>query len=166
MSKHIHEMRIGGTLEMRGPNGKFSYTRNMCQSLLMIAGGTGITPMIQLIRAIVNDSRDCTRIFLVYANVAEEDILLKSELKELEKTYPRFSVIYFLNNPSKNWKGSTGYVSKEVLRSLCPPNAISGAKALLCGPPPMTKCMLSYCIEIGFRPPSYPSRSDDHVFVF
>ena len=46
----------------------------------MIAGGTGITPMLQIIRAILKNPIDMTKINLIYANVNEEDILLKKEL--------------------------------------------------------------------------------------
>jgi NAD(P)H-flavin reductase len=50
-----------------------------------MAGGTGISPIHQLIRAIAMDPSDRTEVRLIYANSTEEDILLREELIELEK---------------------------------------------------------------------------------
>ena len=54
----------------------------------MIAGGTGITPMLQLIRAILKDPRDKTKMWLVFANQTENDILLRTELEEVASNHP------------------------------------------------------------------------------
>ncbi len=65
----------------------------------MIAGGTGITPMLQIVKAALKNPEDKTKLSLIFANVNEEDILLKDEMDELVKTNPgRFSVYYVLNN--------------------------------------------------------------------
>lgn len=50
---------------------------------LMLAGGTGLAPMINVARGIVGDDNDITTIKLLYACKTYEDILLKSELKQL-----------------------------------------------------------------------------------
>ena len=76
----------------------------------MIAGGTGITPMLQIIRAAMKNPLDLTKINLIYANVNEEDILLKKELDELAQTYStRFAVYYVLNNPPAGWTGGVWF---------------------------------------------------------
>ena len=43
------ELAIGDTINARGPKGQFNYTPNMCREIGMIAGGTGLTPMLQVI---------------------------------------------------------------------------------------------------------------------
>jgi len=55
----------------------------------MIAGGTGITPMYQVAKALMGDQQEHTSISLIYANVTADDILLKKELDELSQTYAR-----------------------------------------------------------------------------
>ena len=55
----------------------------------MIAGGTGISPMIQVIRAALKNPSDRTTITLIYANVNQEDILLKDDLEDLNYPAPR-----------------------------------------------------------------------------
>jgi len=59
---------------VRGPKGKFAYTRTLAPHLLMIAGGSGITPMYRIIKSSVLDPADKTVLRLLYANVEEEDI--------------------------------------------------------------------------------------------
>ena len=49
MSQHIDHLKIGDTIEVKGPKGKFHYQPNMKAQLGMLAGGTGITPMLQII---------------------------------------------------------------------------------------------------------------------
>lgn len=112
----------------------------------MIAGGTGITPMIQIIKAALKNPFDNTTISLIYANVNEEDILLKDEIETvLDRDAgtgqpPRLKVYYVLNNPPKGWTGGVGFVSQEMIKERLPaPSADS--KVLMCGPPPMISAM-------------------------
>jgi cytochrome-b5 reductase len=73
------------------------YEANMCKYIGMIAGGTGITPMLQIVNAVLKNPNDVTRVSLIFANVAESDILCRKELDKLADD-PRFSVYYVLNN--------------------------------------------------------------------
>ena len=83
----------------------------------MIAGGTGITPMLQIIRAIIRGraAGDMTEIDLIFANVNREDILLKEDLDELAKTDSGFRIKYVLNNPPEQWEGGVGFVTPEMM---------------------------------------------------
>jgi ferredoxin-NADP reductase len=99
----------------------------------MIAGGTGITPMLQIIRAAMKNPLDLTKINLIYANVSNEDILLKAELDDLATRYPaRFSVYYVLNNPPEAWDGGIGFVTKDMIEKHMP-STDANIKILLCG---------------------------------
>lgn len=53
ISKYVASLMVGQTMKVKGPKGAMVYTPNMARHLGMIAGGTGITPMLQIIRAIV-----------------------------------------------------------------------------------------------------------------
>lgn len=99
----------------------------------MIAGGTGITPMLQIIRAALKNPADRTKLSLIYANVNFDDILLRKELDDLAAKYPhRFSVYHVLNNPPENWSGGVGFVSKDQIEKYIPRSS-SDIKVLLCG---------------------------------
>lgn len=155
ISKHISELKVGDQLEVKGPKGSFEYGRNAYEHLGMIAGGTGITPMYQVIRHILEDPADRTRISLIYANVNEDDILLRKELDGLAKAHPsRFRVFYTLDNPPKNWPQGKGFVTADMINSQFSWSPSSKCKVLLCGPPPMVSSMSGHCEKLGFGPAS------------
>jgi cytochrome-b5 reductase len=114
-------LKIGETVRIKGPRGAMVYTPNMVRRLGMIAGGTGITPMLQIIRAIVRDrprngGDDRTEVDLIFANVNREDILLKEDLDQLAQEDPAFRVYYVLNNSPPGWDGGVGFVTPEMIK--------------------------------------------------
>lgn len=141
MSTHIHSLKPGDTLEVKGPLPKYSWEANKHKHIALIAGGTGITPMYQLLRAIFSNPEDKTKVTLLYGNIAEEDILLKRELADLENEYPqRFRAFYALEKPDmKNWQGAQGYIGKELIKTVLPEPKESDFKVFVCGPPGMMK---------------------------
>ena len=88
----------------------------------MIAGGTGITPMLQIITAVIRDKHDSTTTMaLLFANQTEADILLRDELDELARKHPhRFRVSYTLDRPDKDWNGFSGFVNEEMIKTALP----------------------------------------------
>ncbi|CAO2820493.1 unnamed protein product [Amaranthus hypochondriacus] len=150
MSHHFREMRVGDYLAVKGPKGRFRYQPGQVRAFGMLAGGSGITPMFQVARAILENPKDKTKVHLIYANVTFEDILLKEELDGLAENYPdRFSIYYVLNQPPEGWKGGVGFVSKEMIKEHCPAPA-SDIQILRCGPPPMNKAMAAHLEELGY----------------
>lgn len=114
-------MKIGQALKVKGPKGAMIYTTNMVRHLGMIAGGTGITPMLQVVKAISrgrprNGGNDKTEVDLIFANVNKEDILLREDLDALAKEDDRFRVHYVLNNPPEGWNGGVGFVTPEMIK--------------------------------------------------
>jgi cytochrome-b5 reductase len=106
----------------------------MTGHLSLIAGGTGITPMIQIIRAALRNPFDPTTITLIYANVNEEDILLKDDLGQLLDIHEaKFKIFYVLNNPPPGWKGGVGYVTKEHMKEYLPNPSTTNSRILICG---------------------------------
>lgn len=154
MSQHLNDMDIGDSIDVRGPNGhltylgkgKFKITDSSkppkfmdCKQLGMIAGGTGITPMLQIIKAILKDNDDDTKMSLLFANQTEDDILLREELEKVEKENPdQFSLWYTLDRPTENWKYSKGFVNDKMIDEHLP-KAKERSVVLMCGPPPMIK---------------------------
>jgi len=155
LSQHLDSLSIGDTIDMKGPKGHLEYLGNgnftvkpMGKPLQsrkathfgMIAGGTGITPMLQVLHAIFRNENDKCTASLLYANQAEEDILVREELEKLQKQFPdRFSLHYTLDRPSSDWKGSTGFVTKQMIESYVLKGSTDNSQVLMCGPPPMLK---------------------------
>lgn len=170
ISKHLAGLQIGQTMKVKGPKGAMVYTPNMVKHLGMIAGGTGITPMLQIIRAIVrgrprNGGKDKTEVDLIFANVKPEDILLKEELDQLAKEDEGFRVYYVLDNPPEGWTGGVGFVTPEIIKAKIPPPA-NDKKVLICGPPPMVSALRKATESLGYTKPRLVSKLEDQVFCF
>eukprot|EP01103_Thecamoeba_quadrilineata_P005042 TRINITY_DN14899_c0_g1_i1.p1 TRINITY_DN14899_c0_g1~~TRINITY_DN14899_c0_g1_i1.p1 ORF type:complete len:286 (-),score=60.00 TRINITY_DN14899_c0_g1_i1:31-888(-) len=139
MSKHIANLKPGQTLDVQGPYESVVIKPNFKKKIGMIAGGTGITPMYQVLRKLLDDPSDKTEITLIFANQSEDDIILKEELDRLELLHPRFKVVYVVdksNNP--NFKGQVGYFNKDLGKKFLPSPSKDNL-VLVCGPPPMMK---------------------------
>lgn len=77
--------------------------------------------MLQIIRAIVrgrprNGGRDTTKVDLIFANVNQEDILMKEDLDSLAKEDEGFRVYYVLNNPPQKWDGGVGFCTPDMIK--------------------------------------------------
>ncbi|KAH8120119.1 NADH-cytochrome b5 reductase [Phellopilus nigrolimitatus] len=166
ISRYLSLLKIGDKVRIKGPKGQFKYHPSLTREIGMIAGGTGITPMLQIIRAALKNPLDRTKLSLIYANVNVEDILLRTELDELaEKHGDRFKAYYVLNNPPPNWKGGVGFVTKDQIERYLPPTD-HHIKILMCGPPPMLTAMKKHLAELNYPAPKTVSKIDDQVFLF
>lgn len=118
ISKHMSTLQLGQTLKVKGPKGAMVYTPGLVRRFGMIAGGTGITPMLQIIQAISRgrSKGDKTEVDLIFANVNEEDILLKNTLDRLARQDSGFRVYYVLNNPPEKWDGGVGFVTADMIK--------------------------------------------------
>ncbi|KIW69133.1 hypothetical protein PV04_05026 [Phialophora macrospora] len=142
MSEHIHSMKEGDTLSFKGPIPKYPWSPNKHSHITLISGGTGITPMYQLIRAITKNPEDKTKVSLIFGNIKEEDILLKKELSDLENEFPqRFRVFYTLDNPPESWPYGKGFITKELLKEVIPDPKTENIKIFVCGPPGLYKAV-------------------------
>ncbi|KAJ3102296.1 NADH-cytochrome b5 reductase [Phlyctochytrium planicorne] len=172
MSKYVDKLKIGDTILARGPKGSFVYTPNAFSEIIMLAGGTGITPMYQVIEAIVTNPKDATKIKLIYANRTEGDILMRKELESFTAISKNLQIHYVVEKTSltidvmkatPGWTGSVGYITLDVIKALSPS---PDAKILLCGPPPMISKMTELCEVLGYPKARTVSKPIDQVFKF
>ena len=80
-----------------------------------------MTPCMQVLKEVLKNPEDKTEITFIFANVTEEDILLRKELDSLTSKHKNFKVHYLLNNPPKDWKGLSGSTNAEVIKKYLPP---------------------------------------------
>jgi len=146
MSQYFEQMQIGDAIDVKGPVGHFvyegcgAYSNNRkpgnARKISMIAGGTGITPMYQVIKSVLKDSNDTTELRLLYANQTEKDILLRSDLDQWATRHSNFKVWYTVDRPSDDWQYSSGFINRKMLEDhLFAP--AEDSIVLMCGPPPM-----------------------------
>ncbi|XP_036115185.1 NADH-cytochrome b5 reductase 2 isoform X2 [Molossus molossus] len=188
MSQYLENMKIGDTILCRGPSGRLFYRgpgqnsksavssvfsgklsikayktskpeEKLASHLGMIAGGTGITPMLQLIRHITKNPRDKTRMSLIFANQTEDDILMRKELEEVAKTHPeQFSLWYTLDRPPAGWKYSSGFITADMIKEHLPAPGKS-TFILVCGPPALIQSAAHPSLEqLGY--------TNDMVFTY
>jgi len=157
VTRRLASLHEGHTVKFRGPFGKLNYEPNMAKELGLIAGGSGITPILQVITRIITNPEDHTKISLIFANESEKDILLKSEIDEIAKKYPDFDVHYTVTNAPENWTGSVGYVNKEMIEKYLPA-VLSENRIFICGPPDMKNSLRDQTEQLGW--------SKEQVFCF
>jgi nitrate reductase (NAD(P)H) len=148
MSQYLDSLKIGDTLEVRGPVGEFEYISDgkffiegeecYATKYNMIAGGTGITPVMQIAAEILRNPSDCTQMSLIFACREENDLLMRTTLDEWAAEFPhKFKVHYILSDSwSKDWKFSTGFVDRALFEEYLHPPA-DDCYTLMCGPPIM-----------------------------
>ncbi|GAA99887.1 uncharacterized protein L969DRAFT_95304 [Mixia osmundae IAM 14324] len=137
MTEHIHSLKAGDKLAMKGPIPKIAYKANEFETIGMVGGGSGITPLWQVMQAIDNNPADKTKVVLLYSNVTEQDILLRKEFEDMAKRKPdQFKIHFVLDKPPKKWAGPTGYIGPVLLKDHMPmPGNADKIKILICGPP-------------------------------
>ncbi|XP_042507697.1 nitrate reductase [NADH]-like [Macadamia integrifolia] len=157
MSQFLDSLPLGATLDIKGPLGHIEYIgrgnftvhgkHKFAKKLAMIAGGTGITPIYQVIQAILKDPEDETEMYVVYANRTEEDILLRDELDSWAEKDERLKVWYVVGKSVREgWKYSVGRVTESILRENLPQGS-TDTLALACGPAPMIQFAVTPNLE-------------------
>ena len=170
MSQHLASLRVGDCIDIKGPTGEVVYEGKgrfvvmgrevrEAKHIALLAGGTGITPMYQVIQAVVRDREDGTRMSLVYANRTPGDILFREELDELARLSDKLTVWYTVDGGEPaDWPFSVGFIDAEMVRQHLPaagPESI----ALVCGPPGL----VNHCCVPILKGEGYP---DHRILVF
>jgi cytochrome-b5 reductase len=148
VSRYLHEQRIGDTVLMSGPNAGGHWVDGMAKQVGFVAGGTGITPMISIIRWILANRIDA-ELFLIFANKTEADIIFRQEWERTVEERPNFHCHHLLENPPTGWTQGTGRVTPDVLRRHLPPPGPETC-IFLCGPPPMVDAVEAMLLELGY----------------
>lgn len=162
MTQYLDKLSLGHGIDVSGPSGNLIYKDNglfdirtrkpdpfvtrRVRHLGLIAGGSGITPMYQIINEILKEQASITpgqnipiKIWLLFANQTEQDILLRDELENLAASNSdRFKLWYTVDRESDNWKYSKGFINEDMLREHMPPPS-DDVLICICGPPPMIK---------------------------
>lgn len=108
------------------------YHNGIAKHIGLVAGGTGLTPILQIVQQVLKDPEDDTQLDFLYGNVGLGDILLKEELDALAAKHEQFRVHYFLNDPPEGWEGGEGHISKEAIAEHFPKPS-RNSKVLMCG---------------------------------
>jgi ferredoxin-NADP reductase len=137
---------IGLTIETIGPAGKFCFDEKTEKRLVLLAAGSGITPMISILRFIDDRCLD-TDVTLVYTARTQRDIIFETEIERLKQSLPRFKCFTVLTRPEAGWKGLTGRVRRDVLVDVV--KGQKDAAFFLCGPEAFMNDTIAALEELG-----------------
>jgi cytochrome-b5 reductase len=142
MSHYLHEMKVGDTIDFKHVPANVKIQAPFKQKkIAMLVGGTGVTPMIQALHAILGDDAESSEVVMLYGSRASDDILGKVMMDAWSKEYmKRFQVVHILSEEPKDseWKGLRGFMDKNIMETHLPdPSVGDDLLILVCGPPPM-----------------------------
>ncbi len=148
VSRHIVDLlKVGDRIEAGGPVGRFTFDGTEADSIVLLSGGVGITPMVSISRYLTERSWPGD-IFFIYACRTPADYILGNEVAALERVNPKLHVAVTMTRPEgTDWKGPRGHLTKEFLTRTVPD--LASRRVHLCGPPTMmdeTKALLA---ELG-----------------
>ena len=149
VTQSIKEWKVGDLIPWRGPFGHFIYAANTYKCIFMLAAGTGIAPMYQIIKKIVQNEDDNTSVKLYYASKTFSDVLLRNELAELCQ-YWNFTMCYYLSEEG-DVKGNRRYreevearrVSKAEVQQQLEAGPLHSTLVLVCGTKSFEKDMVN-----------------------
>lgn len=137
-------LKVGLKVKVMEPMGQFTteYSKDRKRHLVMFAGGSGITPMMSIIKSILTQEPNSI-VSLIYCNRDIDSIIFKETLDEMQtRDEGRLHVIHVLDNAPMNWQGYSGLLNHEMLTKLferVPDWGIENTTYLMCGPEGMMK---------------------------
>lgn len=158
MSQFLDKLKPGDKVQILGPRGHFVYEGRgqfqivngrrpqMATQLGLIAAGSGITPILQLLRHLFADNRDQTSVMMIDVNISEQDIIAREELEGYAKNFKtNFTLCHVLNTvqPPEGATDTDGHcvaecikgpLNKDIMAAHLPPPDPS-TLVLCCGPP-------------------------------
>lgn len=173
MTSKLNALDVNQYVQCKGPKGSVHYHQTSqlkismgvdnfnylnCKKIGMLAGGSGITPMFQILRYIdQNKGSDQTQVSLVFSNKTKKDILLYKELQQISENNENVKIFYTVTkadddgkeDENEEWNGGVGYIDREVVESHIAPPA-DDVVVMYCGPAGFEKTMKKLLNEIGY----------------
>lgn len=162
MSQYIRTWSVGDLIEWRGPFGHFTYTPNMQPWVVLLAAGTGIAPMTHVVRTVLDNDQDETRLRLIYVCRTYGEVLLKTQLVTWQDFW-NFSVLYVLSQevPGSGAKKRSsdqihyGRLDEALLRQELLQLNCEDVKVLICGTKSFNRDMVGSVQRIGLNEKDY-----------
>lgn len=152
MSGHLNRnLKAGDCLEVMAPEGRFylKADASLKRRYILIAGGSGITPMMSILRTVLN-SEPNSSILLLYANRNKESIIFEAKLQALLEKHPgRIEVKHFLDSGASGIY-QAGPLNPEIIKeSVATESWGPQSHAFICGPGPMMEAAKQALLQAG-----------------
>ncbi len=151
VSRHIVDLlKVGDIIEAGGPVGKFTFDGTEADSIVLISGGVGITPMVS-ISCYLTEKSWPGEIYFIYVCRTPADYILADTIAALERGNPKLYVIVTMTRPEgTDWQGPRGHLTEELLSQSVP--ELTSRRIHLCGPLPMMDATKALLTEMGVPP--------------
>jgi ferredoxin-NADP reductase len=151
VSRHIVDLlKVGDRIEAAGPVGRFTFAGTEADSVVLLAAGVGITPMMSISRYLTERSW-AGDIFFIYTCRTPADFIFADEVAALQRLNPKLRVAVTISKAEgTDWKGPRGRITKEWLTQMVPD--LASRRIHLCGPPSMMDSIKSMLTELGVSP--------------
>jgi len=171
VSNHIADnLRVGDTVEVMPPQGRFLVTPNPAarSDYYLFGAGSGITPLMSILRTVLEQEPKSV-VHLLYGNRDEENIIFEQQLKTLQKRYSGQLVVeHTLSRPKKfkvgglkglfssgkpKWSGTTGRIDIKAVQDFLRehPGAVSDKQYYICGPGQMIDNVEQALLGLGIK---------------
>lgn len=147
VTDEIFENYVGDTLFLRGPYGNgFDIENYKGQEILLVAGGTGLSPVKGIVDYFSKNPQNCKSFTLLVGFKSPADMLFKEDFKAWEKN---INVILTVDYPDEFYDGNCGLVTQFIPDILV--KNLDKAVGIVVGPPIMMKCTISDLLAKGFK---------------
>jgi ferredoxin-NADP reductase len=137
----LNRIKAGDKIEASAPSGGFCFNPLIHdRASVFIAGGSGITPFMSMIREAVECGLD-RQICLFYGNRSDADVIFHDELLRISQRFRQVTYVQVIETPSAGYTGAKGYITGGIIKAVVGETA--GRTYYLCGPP----AMYDFCLH-------------------
>jgi len=145
----LDEIQPGDIFQSTSPAGYFHHNPLFHgKDLVFIAGGSGITPFMSMIREVTDKKLD-QQIHLIDGSQHEDDIIFQNELSERASSHANLSVTHVITEPSSSFSGYTGFITAERIQAVLEGTNPADKMFYLCGPEAMYGFVLTQLEKLG-----------------
>ena len=153
VSPYFHDVvRVGDEVELRGPiGGPFTWTNDVGGPLLLIAGGSGIVPLMSMLRH-RNNVAPHVEARVLYSSRSVDDVIYREELEQAELADARLTVTHTLTRSQPDgWNGYSRRIDRPMLADAL--RSSDGVpNTYVCGPTPLVEAVANGLVELGLSP--------------
>ncbi len=158
VSRYINEeLKAGDWIRIMEPQGNFTteFDENNERTLLLFAGGSGITPLMSILKTAL-EVESKSKVLLIYQNRNLQSVIYHDQIQDLLKKYPdHLKVVHILSKPEKSWMGRSGRLTAEMVHEIVEEESIPLDKTdvFFCGPIGMMETAELVMDELGIEKP-------------
>lgn len=145
ISSHLPKLKVGDTVTLQGPYGKFIFDDTDKRDIVLIAGGSGISVLHSILLHILL-RRMPNKVHLLFSVINKNEIIYKDEFTRLARTHPNFAYTVTVTDDPTGWQGMCGRINKKMFDELF---GDYQQTFYLCGPPAFMDCAIQLLKEAG-----------------